>query len=232
MVCPESPLEPSDTVRIPGDPREIPTLQHSYGSVPFTNESAGVQRIVTLAYLLVWAWAEHVVSANLAKRAPERKIVILIDEMEAHLHPKWQREILPAILDLSSILADDVDAQVSLTTHSPLVLASAETRFEQENDRLHHLNLTDDGEVTFTEIPFLRLGSVDDWLTSDIFELRQARSREGEQAVERAKQLLTKQKPSREELMEATGQLQASLPPDDVFWARWAYFLERKGVQL
>ena len=171
-------------------------------------------------------------SANLAKKAPERKIVILIDEMEAHLHPKWQREILPAILGLSSILADDVDAQVILTTHSPLVLASAETRFEQENDRLYHLNLTDDGEVTFTEIPFLRLGSVDDWLTSDIFELRQARSREGERAVERAKQLLAKQRPSREELMETTGQLQASLPPDDVFWARWAYFLERKGVRL
>jgi len=230
---PESPpLEPSTPVRIAGDTKEIPTLQHTYGDVPFTNESAGIQRIATLAYLLVWAWTEHVVSASLAKRAPEKKIVVLIDEMEAHLHPKWQRAILPAILDLSTILADDVDAQIILTTHSPLVLASAEACFQKDNDRLYHLNLTGEGEVSFAEIPFFSRGSVDDWLTSDIFELRQARSAEGERAVEKAKQLLGKGKPSREELLEATGQLRALVPHSDVFWARWAYFLERKGIHL
>lgn len=228
----EAPLMPSASVRIPGDPREIPTIRHIYGDVPFINESAGIRRIVTLAYLIVWAWTEHLVSAALAKIAPERKIVVLIDEMEAHLHPKWQRDILPAILDVAALLDPLVDAQIIITTHSPLVLASVETRFDSESDSLYHLNLTKNGEVSFVEIPFLRLGSVDDWLTSDIFELKQARSREGEQAVERAKQILAEEAPSKEELMEITGRLQMSLPPEDIFWTRWAYFLERKGIRL
>lgn len=226
------PLSPSAPIRIPGDPREIPTLAHTYGDVPFTNESAGVRRIVTLAYLLVWAWTEHAVSAALSKRLAEKKIVVLIDEMEAHLHPKWQREILPAILDMSALLDEEVNAQIIIATHSPLVLASVETRFDSERDALYHLDLTEAGKVRFTEVPYLRFGSVDDWLTSDIFELKQACSREGEKAVEDAKQVLAKPKPSKEELLEVTDELKATLPPDDVFWARWAYFLERKGIRL
>ena len=59
------PLVPGDPVRLAGDAREIPTLRHAYDVVPFTNESAGVKRIVTVAYLLVWAWNEHKVYSGL-----------------------------------------------------------------------------------------------------------------------------------------------------------------------
>src|SRR5439155_13849070 len=95
------PLDPGEPVRVPGESRAIPTLRHNYGVVPFTNESAGVKRIVTIAYLLVWAWSEHQIYSALAKKAPQEKMVILIDEMEAHLHPKWQRVVLPALLDVA-----------------------------------------------------------------------------------------------------------------------------------
>ena len=64
-----TPLKPGESVRLPNDVREIPTLIHDYALVPFTNESAGVKRIVTIAYLLVWAWNEHRVYSSLAKRA-------------------------------------------------------------------------------------------------------------------------------------------------------------------
>jgi len=86
-----APLRPGEPVRLPNDARDIPALEHDYARVPFINESAGVKRIVTFAYLLVWAWNEHRVSSHLAKKAPQRKMVILVDEVEAHLHPKWQR---------------------------------------------------------------------------------------------------------------------------------------------
>ena len=98
-----SSLEPGDPERLPGEPRDIPTLLHSYGKTPFTQESAGIRRIVSIAYLLVWAWNEHKISAALAKRPPQQKMVILIDEMEAHLHPRWQRSVLPALLDVTRI---------------------------------------------------------------------------------------------------------------------------------
>lgn len=230
---PESPLlAPGKPVRISGEPREIPTIQHTYGIVPFVNESAGIKRIVTLAYLLVWAWSEHLIAASLAKRSPESNLVVLIDELEAHLHPKWQRVILPGILDVTGILDKRIDVQLVAATHSPLVLASVESYFKEETDCLYYLDLTETGDVRFVEIPFLRHGTVDDWLVSEVFELKEARSREAEHAVERAKILFQKDTPSREELLEVTGELRMAVPPEDVFWARWAYFLERKGIKL
>ena len=226
------PLESSAPVRLPGDPRDIPTLKHTYGEVPFIHESAGIRRIVTLAYLVVWAWSEHVISSALTKKHPETRVVILIDEMEAHLHPKWQREILPSILDIASLLDERVSVQTIVTTHSPLVLASIETSFDASNDHLYHLNLDVEGNATFQDFPFLQQGSVDDWLTSDIFELKHARSREGEKAIERAKLLLAAKDPSPEELSEVTGLLRMTLPPSDIFWSRWAFFLERRGIVI
>lgn len=48
------------------------------------------------------------------------KAVILIDEIDLHLHPKWQREVLP---NLRTIFPH---CQFVLTTHSPYVLSSAD----------------------------------------------------------------------------------------------------------
>jgi predicted ATP-binding protein involved in virulence len=72
------------------DVRPVPTLEFPYRPVPIVLCSAGIKRIVALAYLLVWAWNEHVVNSELICEKPQRSIVLLIDEMEAHLHPFWQ----------------------------------------------------------------------------------------------------------------------------------------------
>ncbi len=119
-------LEPGEPQRVPNDPRDIPTIRHSYGTTPIVYESAGVRRIVALAYLIVWAWNEHMVAAGQAGRAPERRIVVLIDEMEAHLHPRWQRAVLPALLSVAQALSSELEAQYIVATHSPLVMASSE----------------------------------------------------------------------------------------------------------
>lgn len=50
--------------------------------------------------------------------ALEREALILIDEVELHLHPRWQREILPRLL------ATFTNCQFVVTTHSPQVLSS------------------------------------------------------------------------------------------------------------
>jgi len=43
---------------------------------------------------------------------------LLIDELDAHLHPRWQRQILPALRDALP------DVQIIVTTHSPFVISS------------------------------------------------------------------------------------------------------------
>ncbi len=227
-----SPLTPGPPMRIPGEAREIPTLSHPYGNVPFTNESAGVRRIVTLAYLLVWCWSEHKIHSAFSKRPPQRQLEILIDEVEAHLHPKWQRVALPALLDVATILSNELQYQAIVATHSPLILASIETRFSESLDKLFHLRLTDTGDATFLEIPFVRYGRVDSWLTSDIFELPQARSREGERVLEEAKKLLSATQAEPDAIRRVSLELSKVLPEDDQFWPRWLYFAETKGVKL
>ena len=50
-------------------------------------------------------------------------IILFLDEVDIHLHPKWQRRILPAIQKLLP------NAQVFVSTHSPFVVGSVEDAF-------------------------------------------------------------------------------------------------------
>src|ERR1035437_3336864 len=225
-----SPLKPSDPIRLPGDPRDIPTLVHSYSVVPFTSESAGVKRIVTIAYLLVWAWNEHRVYSEHAKRAPQNNMVIMVDEIEAHLHAKWERGVLPALLDVVKILSKAVKPQIIVATHSPLILASMESVFSDDLDKLFHLYVEQSKVVRFEEIRFMKYGNIDAWLTSDVFELKQARSREGETALEQARNILSMSESDPVRIRAVHIELAKVLPPEDPFWPRWMHFVEMKGV--
>ena len=55
-----------DPVQMPGDEQEIPVIKMPYGTVPFVHASAGVQRIVGLVYVVIWAWFRHERNAKLA----------------------------------------------------------------------------------------------------------------------------------------------------------------------
>jgi len=50
--------------------------------------------------------------------ASERAAVVVIDEIELHLHPKWQRTVIP------SLLRAFPSCQFIITTHSPQVIGS------------------------------------------------------------------------------------------------------------
>ena len=224
------PLVPGEPTRLPGDVRDIPTLRHDYGTVPITNESAGVRRIVTLAYLLVWAWTEHKIQSSILNRQAQKNIVVMIDEIESHLHPKWQRAILPAIIEVAEHLDLDVKAQVIVATHSPLVLASIETLFNPQIDKLFHLYLGVDKRVALDELPYAKRGTADEWLTSEVFQLKEPRSREGEGGLEEARRALESSLSDPRAIGKITERLSASLPSDDVFWPRWLHFARAKGA--
>jgi predicted ATP-binding protein involved in virulence len=115
-------------------------------------------------------------------------MVLLIDEMEAHLHPLWQRTILPAIMNTSQEIASEVQIQTIVVTHSPLILASAEPIFDQEQDKLFHLYLEKDS-VNVDNTSFFKRGSIDHWLTSEVFGLEQPRSIEAEIAIKAANEV-------------------------------------------
>jgi hypothetical protein len=229
-------LRPGEPVRIPYDVRYIPTIEHSYGSVPIVYASAGVRRVITLAYLIVWAWEEHKIQSKLIRKKPQKRMVILIDELEAHLHPQWQRVILSALLDVREDLETDLQVQLMVATHSPMIMASVESKFDEKLDKLFRLDIAKsdllNNEVELIQLPFIRQGRIDAWLTSDVFGLGQPRSIEGEQAIQEAKALQEQDNPSSEDVQKVSDELRRYLAEDDEFWSRWLFFARQHGAFL
>ncbi len=150
---------------------DIPTLIMPYGKVPVTLAASGMKRVLALTYLLVWSWQEHCIASSKRREEPTRRMVLLFDEVEAHLHPKWQRVFLPALNEAvrSMIMKDGVDSvQIIATTHSPLVMGSVEELWDDATDRLFDFDL-EDQKVEFECIPFARRGASENWLDSDSF---------------------------------------------------------------
>jgi AAA domain, putative AbiEii toxin, Type IV TA system len=231
---PQYPLTPGRSIRVPElGVSLVPTLEFSYGSVPVILCSAGIKRIVALAYMLVWAWHEHVEQSELIRKDPQRSIVLIIDEMEAHLHPFWQRAIVPAIIAVIKALSKEASTQILIATHSPLVLASMEPVFDEDVDKLFHLKMDDDnGLVELNEEPFVKQGRIDRWLTSDIFGLEQPRSMEAEQAIQEANNIQLEKKPDPQAIQDISDRLKNVLAQDDEFWPLWTYFAKESGVEL
>ncbi len=226
-------LEPGTLRKIAlDDPKRYPTLKMPYGQeVALVHASAGMRRVVALAYLLVWTWQEHLDACKLRGESPTREIIFLIDELEAHLHPQWQRRIVPALLDVMEALTGDHDVRVQLlaATHSPLVLTSTEPLFDPERDAIWELDLVQ-GEVVLSETPWYRRGDANSWLTSSVFDLREPRSLEAEQALSEALELLRDKHPDSEALARVEHKLRSTLSEDDRFWVRWTAW--RRSVEI
>jgi len=228
---PNEPLEPGEPARLPFDSREMPTLRFPYGEIPIRLCSAGIQRIVALGYLLVWAWSEHCENSRQLRRAPQKTLVFLMDEVEAHLHPRWQRVIVPALISVVSKLAPDLRPQIHLATHSPMVMVGFEVVADDDVDSLHHLDLRNNF-VSIETLPLIRHGRADRWLISEVFGLLHARSLEAEQAIERAKALQQAEDPPPAEVRDAHEQLARYLAPADDFWPRWVFFAKTHGADI
>ena len=209
------------------EPRNHPILRMPYGKVPVAEASAGMRRVLALAYLLTWATYEDRERSRLSGGGTIQHVTLLVDEVEAHLHPEWQRSIVPSLLPaLESIAAAKGGVQLIATTHSPMVLASMEPHFDEATDCLFLFSLNSPRRTVVVErIEWARHGTAAYWLTTPIFGLHEARSLEAERAIDAAKAFMigrTEGLPddlrTKEQIHEA---LKASLPGQDVFWPRW-----------
>lgn len=231
---PTETLSPGELTRISlDDVRDIPTLRMPYGQdVPIVHAAAGIKRIVALAYLLVWTWQEHVRAAELLGQEPTGRIVFLIDEIEAHLHPRWQRVILRALLEVMEALTGTagVEVQILAVTHSPLIMASLEPLFDEARDRVFHFDLRD-GNVVLHDVPWAKQGDAGNWLVSEVFGLQQARSVEAERAIEAAEAFMRGDRaalPADLATRDAIHQeLCRVLAGHDPFWPRWIVHTEK-----
>lgn len=212
--------------------RPYPTLDLGYDASVFAvHASAAVKRILSLAYALVWAVSELQEVAPLAGVAPLRRVTLLWDEVESHLHPRWQRAVLPALLSIMEDLAPQAEVQLVVTTHAPLVLASMEPLFDEKQDALLEFSLESESRgkvVRVTPERWERLGDVNTWLMQH-FGLKQPRSIDAERVIERAARAIENPELSKKEGREIHRELRDVLGELDPFWVRWRFIAEKRG---
>jgi energy-coupling factor transporter ATP-binding protein EcfA2 len=188
-ILPGDDVKPTDIEIFPpdvlesGEPSGV-WLKSFSGLVPLSALSLGYQ--TTLAWTADLAW-------RLLKRFPEspnpleEPAVVLIDEIDLHLHPLWQLRIID---DLSEIFPC---TQFIATSHSPLMVQVAETaNFVLLRKRATNVEIVNDPIV-------VRSWRVDQILTSELFDVPRARDKETERLFERRSELVDKPSRSAEE---------------------------------
>jgi hypothetical protein len=189
---------------------------------------------LSLAYALVWALSEHEKVASLSGLPVSRKMYFILDEVETHLHPRWQRSILHSILGLIEEIRPNknMEVQVFAATHSPLVLASVEPWFDEAQDAWFDLNLEGEPgqqEVVLRKMPWSKKGDASAWLMSEAFDLKSAYSLEAEGAMVEASALMGRADATAEEAQAVHARLGQVLGELDPFWVRWLHLGRRRG---
>jgi len=164
-----------------GSPRQGVRFKTPYGWVRLRDMSLGYQTLVV--WLTDLADKLFVRYPN-SKNPLEEPAIVLIDEIDLHLHPSWQRKLLKSLSEIFK------NTQFIATAHSPLVVQAAGD--VQANVVL--LRREGDQTVVVTDIENVRGWRLDQILTSELFGLETARSPATEQKLARRAELLTKAK--------------------------------------
>lgn len=236
---PEEPITPGPLQRVfVDDSLDYPTLQMPYGvTVPVIHASAAMRRILALSYLLVWTWQEHLRASEILRSRQADKLVLLVDEVEAHLHPSWQRRILPALLDVVAEMTGmetPPRVQIIATTHSPIVCTSIEPIFDAERDQLLDMNFDRELGIQIEQTPFVKRGSVERWLLSPQFDMKSTYSERVERAIADAESLLERERMSpgsmtKDQFDAQTRELADQLDELNPFWVLWQRTGEKRG---
>ena len=125
-------------------------------SVPTIGMSDGFRSILALAGDLVWRLIMAFPNSTDALREPG---VVLIDELDIHLHPTWQRVVAGVLRTTFPAL------QFFVATHSPLIAAGS------GEDALTLHFATTDGAVMVRSVEKIYAMNVDRILESEAFQL-------------------------------------------------------------
>ncbi|MDJ0836598.1 MAG: AAA family ATPase [Acidobacteriota bacterium] len=170
------------------------------GQIPLVQVSQGMSCLIALIGTLVQRLYE--VYGNL-----DQPVLVLVDEIDAHMHPKWQ-QVLPRRLQKAF-----PNAQFIVTTHSPLIVAGL------PEDQVHRLLRDKNGRVVHLRdlAEGTTLGKTDQVLTSILFGLDSARDQITAELMKAYRRLLRKspRTPDEEDtFQDLAAQLRArSLPP-------------------
>ena len=163
--------------------REV-QVETSFGWVPLTELSLGYK--TTIAWSI--DFATKMIYYHEKSRNPfEEPAILIIDEIDLHMHPAWQHEIIE---NLSTLFPK---TQFIVTAHSPLIAQAA------LDSNLVLLKKTSDQVKVVNEPNIVKSWRIDQVLTSDLFGLKEPRNKKYQKILDKRRTLLMKDELSTEE---------------------------------
>ena len=163
-----------------------PTLSRQRPSVRFVTPYGSVGlKDLSLGYTTLIAWLVDFASKMFSHYGEfsnplAMPAICLVDELDLHLHPRWQRSIMSYLSKRFS------NTQFIVTAHSPLVVQSA------EDANVVVLRRDGDHVVIDNHPREVSRWRVDQILTSDLFGIEGARANGIEALLQKRRKLLTK----------------------------------------
>jgi predicted ATP-binding protein involved in virulence len=161
-----------------------------YGWVPLRQLGYGYQTLI--AWMVDFA-------GRMVERYPDsadplgEPAVVLVDEVDLHLHPRWQRKLIGHLTEYFP------NTQFIATAHSPLVVQAA------AGANLAVLRREGDHVVIDNDVEAVRGWRVDQVYTSELFGLESARPPELDGLLARRKEILSKPALTKQDERELAG---------------------------
>ena len=108
-------------------------MKTPFGTVPFDTLSQGTQSIVHSLARFILGYAEFY---DFPPNLQDKPGILIIDEIDAHLHPSWQRQVIP------TLTRNFPNLQIFCSTHSPMMLAGL------KEGQVHLLKPEENGKIT------------------------------------------------------------------------------------
>ncbi len=165
--------------RMPGNPPEQTGIRVKtpYGQVPLNQMSLGERTVLAWTVDIAWRLLDRYPDSENPFREPA---IVIVDEIDLHLHPRWQREIR------AHLTSHFPRIQFIATAHSPLMAQSS------LDANLAVLQRSGDHAVILNDPSVIKSWRLDQLVTSELFDLESARSPEMEKRQKRRTELLEK----------------------------------------
>ena len=172
-------IEVLGPLRIPGirSNRTGVHVKTPYGTVPLNQLSLGYQTVFAWTFDIAWRLLERYPDSPNPFHEPA---IVIVDEIDLHLHPRWQREIR------ERLTGHFPNVQFIATAHSPLMAQiSLDANVAVVRKSGDHVVILNDPAV-------VKSWRLDQLITSDLFGLASARSPQVEKWQVRRTELLEK----------------------------------------
>lgn len=168
------------------DSAEYPTVEVEtpYAWVPIDGLSLGYQTLIAWMVDLAARFLEGFAGKGDPLAQPA---IVLVDEIDLHLHPQWQRQLMGYLSELFPA------TQFVATAHSPLVVQAA------EGANIVRLRRDGDHAVIDSQPDEVKNWRIDQILTSELYGLPSARPPHLDDLLAERRKILTKRELNRED---------------------------------